>query len=93
MMFAALHFHWGIDPHALFNSPLLSVGWAATLLLFWNIIIIIMQERYDYFTRSQQSTRYRPRRRLLVWETSHALFSTGIFAVSLAASLKASIND
>lgn len=93
MLMASLQFHWGIDQHALFSSPLLAVGWAASLLLFWNIVIIVMQERYDYFTRSQKSTRYRPRRRLLVWETSHALFSSGLFAVSFSINLKASIND
>lgn len=93
MMMASLQFHWGIDQHALFNSSLLTVAWAASLLLCWNIIIIIMQERYDYFTRSQKSTRYRPRRRLLAWETAHALFSTGLIAVSFSASLKASIKD
>lgn len=93
MMMAALHFHWGIDQHALFNSPLLSVGWAATFLMFWNTIIIIMQERYDYFTRSKKSDRYRPRRRLLVWETAHFLFSAGLFSVSFSASLKTGIND
>lgn len=90
-MMASLQFHWGIDQHALYDSPLVAVSWAATLLLFWNTIIIVMQERYDYFTRSKKSTKYRPRRRLLVWETAHALFSTGIFTVSFS-SFKASIN-
>lgn len=89
-MMASLHFHWGgIDPHALFDSPLLDVGWVATLLLLWNTLTIIMQERYDYFTRSKTSTKYRPRRRLLVWETAHALFSTGLLAVSFSPSLRA----
>lgn len=84
MLTASLQFHWAIDKGALFDSPLITLGWAATVLLLWNFVIVIMQERYDYFTRSKTSNRYRPRRRLLVWEAAHAVFSTALFAVSLS---------
>lgn len=68
MLMAALEFHLGIDESALFGSPLLALGWTATLLLLWNLVIVVFQERYDFFTRSEKSlTKYRPRKRLLVW--------------------------
>lgn len=82
MFMASLQFHWGIAKGALLDSPLISVGWAATILLLWNLIITTMQERYDYFTRSQHSKRYRPRRRLVVWELTHFVFSAALFGVS-----------
>ncbi|KAG6362384.1 hypothetical protein INS49_010614 [Diaporthe citri] len=80
MLMASLVFHWGVDKDALFNSPMMTVGWTATVLLLWNFVISIMQERYDFFTRSKDSHMYRSRQRLFVWELAHALFSTGILA-------------
>ncbi|KAL2278754.1 hypothetical protein FJTKL_14205 [Diaporthe vaccinii] len=81
MLMASLVFHWAIDKDALFNSALMIVSWTATVVLLWNFFSSIMQERYDFFTRSkQESEMYRARQRLFVWELAYALFSTGILA-------------
>ncbi|KAI7775210.1 hypothetical protein LA080_007161 [Diaporthe eres] len=83
MLMASLVFHWAIDKDALFNSALMIVSWTATVVLLWNFFSSIMQERYDFFTRSkQESEMYRARQRLFVWELAYALFSTGILACS-----------
>lgn len=87
---ASLQFHWAVEKGALFDSPLLTVGWTASVLLLWNFIIIVMQERYDFYTRSKKSYKYRPRRRLLVWEVAHLLFSSGLLAVSFSIDLEIS---
>lgn len=92
MLMASLQFHWAFDKGALFDSPLLAVGWTATVLLLWNYIIIVWQERYDFYTRSEKSHKYRQRRRLFVWEAAHFLFSLGLFAVSFSIDLKVSTN-
>lgn len=88
MLMASLQFHWAVEKGALFDSPLLTVGWTSTVLLLWNFIIIVMQERYDFYTRSKKSYDYRPRKRLLVWEVAHFLFSLGLLAVSLSIGLE-----
>lgn len=90
MLMASLQFHWAFDKGALFDSPLLAVGWTATVLLLWNCILIVWQERYDFYTRSEKSDKYRPRRRLFIWEVAHLLFSLGLFAVSFSINLKVS---
>lgn len=93
MLIASLVFHWGVDKDALFNSPLMTVSWTATVLLLWNFVITIWQERYDFFTRSkEESDMYRSRQRLFVWELAHALFSTGIFSVSFSIGLRIAIS-
>lgn len=93
MLMAALEFHWGIDKSALFGSPLLALGWTATVLLLWNLIIVMFQERYDFFTRSEKNlTKYRPRKRLLVWEITHFVFVAGIASVSFSPTSKIAID-
>lgn len=88
MLMASLVFHWAVDKDALFNSPLMIVSWTAAVVLLWNFFSSIIQERYDFFTRSkQESEMYRSRQRLFVWELAYALFSTGILAVSFSTSL------
>lgn len=82
MFMASLEFHWAISEHALFDSPVISVGWAVTVVLLCQCIFITMHERYDYFTRSKHSQRYRPRRRLLAWECAHLASSLALVGVS-----------
>lgn len=92
---SAVLFHWNAPKGALSSSPLISLGFAGSVLLLYGFCFFIILERYDFFTRSKKSTKsrdYRPRRRLVVWEILHLVISSLIFAASFYISFTLTIN-